>query len=178
MSYLQNPKIDNQATDGLNGVHNSLAYRVHEIEKHFHSPEYWYGRDATDGYLLLDGLESWTVTAGTGEAFGAAVQISDGTEIESGSSTKKMDIHRILFTDISKADTTYVMIIRYGTGTFALSERLTSLAIRVGSLTNESTPVEIMAPRIACNNKIWVQTKSQTNNETLSFMVGVHTYVG
>ena len=36
-------KIDNQATLGLLGTNNSLAYRVHEIEKHFHSPERWLG---------------------------------------------------------------------------------------------------------------------------------------
>ncbi len=36
-------KVDQAATNGLAGVSNSLAYRVHEIEKHFHSPGYWWG---------------------------------------------------------------------------------------------------------------------------------------
>ena len=31
--------IDTVAVDGLSGVSNSLAYKVHEIEKHFHNSE-------------------------------------------------------------------------------------------------------------------------------------------
>ena len=34
-------KIDQAVTDGLAGTSNSLAYRVHEIEKHFHGREFW-----------------------------------------------------------------------------------------------------------------------------------------
>ena len=34
---------DSKATVGLLGVTNSLAYRVHEIEKHFHNRERWIG---------------------------------------------------------------------------------------------------------------------------------------
>ena len=36
-------KIDDAATLGLAGTYNSLAYRVHEIEKHFHSGASWFG---------------------------------------------------------------------------------------------------------------------------------------
>ncbi|GAG06645.1 unnamed protein product, partial [marine sediment metagenome] len=39
-------KIDNLASLGLAGVSNSLTYRVHEIERHFHNNEYWYGAAA------------------------------------------------------------------------------------------------------------------------------------
>lgn len=46
MTYLNPSKIDNLATDGLTGVANSPAYRVHEIEKHFHNDELWYGISA------------------------------------------------------------------------------------------------------------------------------------
>jgi len=35
-------KIDGAATDGLAGTSNSLAYRVHEIEQHFHSSASWF----------------------------------------------------------------------------------------------------------------------------------------
>ena len=35
-------KVDSAATDGLAGVNNSLAYRVHEIERHVHSYERWF----------------------------------------------------------------------------------------------------------------------------------------
>ena len=35
-------KIDNLAVLGLTGVVNSLAYRVHEIERHLHSSASWF----------------------------------------------------------------------------------------------------------------------------------------
>ena len=38
-----NTKIDNQAVDGLLGVKDSLAYKIHEIEKHLHNREFWFG---------------------------------------------------------------------------------------------------------------------------------------
>ena len=47
MAYdAETAKIDSLATNGLNGVNNSLAYRVHEIENHFHSVERWVGISA------------------------------------------------------------------------------------------------------------------------------------
>jgi len=36
-------KIDAEATLGLTGVLDSLAYRVHEIERHLHSSASWFG---------------------------------------------------------------------------------------------------------------------------------------
>jgi len=35
--------IDDAAVKGLLGTNNSLAYKVHEIEKHFHNWERWFG---------------------------------------------------------------------------------------------------------------------------------------
>jgi len=34
-------KIDSAATLGLEGTSNSLAYRVMELERHFHNVERW-----------------------------------------------------------------------------------------------------------------------------------------
>ena len=62
-------KIDSLATDGLAGVSNSLAYRVHEIEKHFHSEEHWYGDDGDNTGSTANNLTDWTLTAGTGGAY-------------------------------------------------------------------------------------------------------------
>ena len=43
MTYFPNTKIDDEAVLGLLGTSNSLAYKVHEIEKHFHSSGSWFG---------------------------------------------------------------------------------------------------------------------------------------
>ena len=36
-------KIDDLAVAGLLGVSNSLTYKVHEVEKHLHGRERWWG---------------------------------------------------------------------------------------------------------------------------------------
>ncbi len=36
-------KIDDAETLGLSGAHDSLAYRVNEVEHHFHVKERWFG---------------------------------------------------------------------------------------------------------------------------------------
>ena len=40
-------KLDDQAVNGLSGVEDSLAYKVHEIEKHLHNNEKWFGLAGT-----------------------------------------------------------------------------------------------------------------------------------
>ena len=49
MGYISSPKslnpaqMDHAATLGLLGTVDSLAYRVHEIERHLHSSGSWFG---------------------------------------------------------------------------------------------------------------------------------------
>ena len=52
-------KIDGDAVDGLSGVADSLAYKVHELEKHVHNREYWYGKDSIDTFLCATSATGW-----------------------------------------------------------------------------------------------------------------------
>ena len=59
MAYnSETDKIDKQATDGLAGTPNSLAYRVHEIEKHFHGEGSWFGAAIEQGGYEIAGTTS------------------------------------------------------------------------------------------------------------------------
>ena len=93
-------KIDSAAVLGLAGTSNSLAYKVHEVEKHFHNSGRWYGADPGDGFLVEGGLVAWQLVAGAGGAFGNWLQLSDGDEIASG---PRYDPHQMLFTQASAA---------------------------------------------------------------------------
>ena len=58
-SDKNSPKIDDQATDGLSGVHNSLAYRTQEIERHLHSRERWLGLAGASEAWAPYGFTCW-----------------------------------------------------------------------------------------------------------------------
>ena len=94
-------KIDGSPTSGLSGVHNSLAYRVHEIEKHLHNSEQVFGNTAND--MTADVPVKFTVIGGN-NAWGTELMLTDGTVIESGSSTMKFDINRFYAVSTSAAN--------------------------------------------------------------------------
>ena len=167
-------KIDSAAVDGLLGVNNSLAYKVHELEKHFHNSEQWYGNAA--GNFSRTALDYFRLTAGTSEAYGSEIQVHDGTVIESGSTTKKFDLHRLFIVALSANNATYKVQIYGGLTTFGESTLLTEILHRTATAAGDIAPLEIMAPRVTCNNKVWARVKSQTNGATIDMLFGLHTY--
>ena len=170
-------KIDEKATLGLAGVKNSLAYRVEELEKHFHNREYWFGKSAGDTFLDPAVLTEWQAVSGTGSAYGNAIQLSNGDEIESGSTTKYYDMHKILVTAVSASNKVYKLQILYGTGTSAATAIATEV-VGFFPATGKSAAINFMMPRITCNNKVWVKSACETDAATLDFIVGLHIYAG
>jgi len=94
-------KIDALAVDGLSGVANSLAYKVHEIEKHFHNDGKIYGN--TSNAMAADVPIVFTVTGGD-NAWGTELLLTDGTVIGGGSGTTKFDLHRMYITAATAAN--------------------------------------------------------------------------
>jgi len=92
---------DSKTTVGLLGVNNSLAYRVHEIEKHHHNSEQVYGNTAND--MTADIPVKFTVIGGD-LVWGTELMLTDGTVIESGSSTMKFDLNTFYLTSLSAAN--------------------------------------------------------------------------
>jgi hypothetical protein len=95
------PAIDQEAVNGLAGVANSLAYRVHEIEKHLHNSEQVFGNSGND--MTADIPVKFTVVGGD-NAWGTELMLTDGTVIESGSSTKKFDLNTLHIVSASAAN--------------------------------------------------------------------------
>lgn len=188
--YVDNiKKIDSLATDGLAGVSNSLAYRVHEIEKHFHSFERWLGKSADQSgndWALEDSLTEFQAVSGTG-AYGAdaddeaKVIGTDDAALETGG--VKFDLHRIFFKELSN-DTPFIIRVVWGIGTMAdaiTAGQYTTAMAQNNPAGNKAggSPINIMMPRKTWGtDKIWVQAKNATNNATVDFFVGVHEYIG
>jgi hypothetical protein len=112
LSKSQTDKIDLVAVDGLSGVNNSLAYKVHELEKHFHNAQSVWGSNS--GYMGSDYPIALSVTGGD-NAWGTENHIYAGDNIESGSSTKKMDINKFYIVSVSAANKISVVEFLYGT---------------------------------------------------------------
>ena len=165
-------KVDKLAVDGLSGTEDSLAYKVHEIEKHHHNSEYWFGDGGSN--TLADNLTEIQVTAGTSEAYGTELLIHSGADLSIGA---KIDLHEILVTAVSATSKVYKVKFHYGTGAFGASTFLTEVAGYFPASTGKSSPIPLITPRIAYSNKIWAVSKCETNSATLDFLVGIHGYV-
>lgn len=171
------PKLDSAATDGLAGTEDSLAYRVHEIERHFHNPNQCYGNSGSNN-LERSSTSPFRVTASTGGAFGTELQIHDGTVVEGGDSSKKMDVGRFYVVDSQVSDETYIIEIWAGTSTFGAATKITEVFYRTGSNIAEVVPLVTPCSRVACNSKLWARCNCSQDSQWVDFMLEVHTYVG
>lgn len=164
-------KIDGEATDGLTGTVDSLAYRVNEIEKHVHNYGHWYGKDPGDAFLLENGLVSWQLTAGAGGAYGNWVQLSNGDEI----SDPYYDPHLITVTQASAQGKLYY--IQFGTGTGGAQVVITTIAFFPAATLRQS-PVDVICTRVANTSLLWARAACETDAATVSFVLGAHHYAG
>jgi hypothetical protein len=188
-------KIDGLATLGLAGVSNSLAYRVHEIEKHFHNDERWFGKSSDQSgvnpwatSISAAGMRtSFRATSGS-SAFGADANdealcwgVNDTLSV-GGVSMTKLDFHEIFVTASSVTTIWYLRFI-YGSGTMVdaiTAGQYSCFPLIADAAQNGSIDiiVPVMMPRITIGtHKIWVQGKNATDNATIDFLFGVHGYV-
>lgn len=181
-------KIDDAAVDGLTGAEDSLSYKTHEIEKHFHNRERWLGisGDQSGNNWAIDTLSEFQAISGN-NAYGtdandeAKVLGSDDTPVIGG--MVKFDFRQIFIAGVSE-DSKYKLQIIYGTGTMAD-------AITAGQYTEEMVSsdktnpqqsagmaVDMRIPRQDAGTKIWVRAWNTVDNATINFMVGIHEYPG
>lgn len=174
-------KIDNLATNGLGGVDNSLAYRIGEVERHFHSYEKWYGAAAVPAGethiadRVAKDIAAFTIDAGD-DAWGAWVQI-----LGSDDTAQKYDLHRLMITDVEKDGAVHFIQIGFGTsGAQALTDgTYTEVVYKPQATNTEETPVAIQTRRQAAGTKAWARVLSYDQNTgTVSFYFGLHNYEG
>ena len=197
-------KVDELAVDGLSGTSNSLAYRVHEIEKHLHNREYWFGQAATPVQGVTAGTKGVgvpfvTSSVATGDGFGAWLPVLGNTDTPSvsGSGNVKMDMHRMVVTDVDAGDK-LPHFIQFGwsdlaatssdadAGADALANGDTSGFITVPEKDGKSAPINVMMPRIAIGSRVLMRYKVHARNtpwalvagSDLHFFIGLHEYAG
>ena len=175
-------KIDSAATLGLAGMHNSLAYRVHEIEQHFHSPERWYGSDGDGTGSTANNLTPWQIQASaTPGAWGTEIQILGANDVSAsdfGFTPVYFDLHRIYMVDSNDTDETYIVQFWCGDTTFGAADFCTEIPYRTGSSTTEVAHIGMQMSRSEVTKKFWARCKCTAASTTLDFIVGIHAYPG
>lgn len=187
---MENPgdgKIDGQATDGLLGVSNSLAYRVEEIEKHSHNREKWCGlATAVSGEThvadrMAGGINPFQLTAGNDD-FGPWVQILGSSDSPVTSGGVKFDGHRFMVID---TNSTNPYIVQIATGESAglaakiAAEEFTEAPFISATNNNDSGISDIMSIRVDVGEKVWARCACiGSSGSTFSFYYGFHEYIG
>lgn len=192
-------KIDSLAVDGLLGAADSLAYKITEIERHFHSGGRWFGATAAAGVgpgLLTSLLPFKVIASDTQYTYGDAIVVLDGTEgYDSPLTAVKQDPHRIFVTAAGKsaliwkvrfansqwngAGHTYANI-----GEAVTAKKYSEFLIKIDNTKSDATSVKVQTGRLNVGSILWAQVmndSSAADNEaerTLSFLIGTHTYEG
>jgi len=188
MTYIPDiytKKIDNEAVDGLAGVSNSLAYKVHEIEKHFHSAGSWFEAAGTpsathfaDRVGTVGGGGAFQIDAGN-DTWGSWVQILGADDTPARADQLFFDPHEIVIADAERVATYFVQIGRGASGAAALAAgTYTELVYHAG--TNRYTGiVNVQTGRAPAGSLLWARCMCPSNNTgTMDFYMGIHEYIG
>ena len=178
-------KIDNAATLGLAGAHNSLAYRIHEVERHFHSYERWFELAAVPAAethradAAGTGAGVFQIDAGTDD-WGSWLQILGSSDTPADAGNVYFDLHRLMVT-ATERNLPYVVQIAFGAtgdGAVTAGEYLEVVFAPASNLV-DSGPVDVNSRRIAAGTKAWARCICPgQDTATIDFMFGLHEYEG
>ena len=180
-------KIDSLAVNGLEGVSNSLAYKVEEIERHFHGYEKWFGVAAAPAGetniadRMAGGIASFQLVAGA-DTWGNWVQILGSSDTPVLAGNAKFDLHRIMVTTTNSTNPYIIQVVSGESAGIAASltaETFTEFGYISASNNNDSGIVDIMEHRKNVGTKMWARTCCIGGNATtINFYIGLHEYEG
>ena len=175
--------VDGEETLGLLGTHNSLAYRVHEIERHVHSGARWFGAAAIPTATHLadrigPSIAAFTIDAGN-NAWGAWVQILGSDDTPAVAGKAYFDPHQMVISDNELAAIYFLQFGRGASGAAALAagnytELVFDMTAKAGGVING-----IQTGRAPAGSLLWARCLSPlANTAWLKFYIGIHEYEG
>jgi len=181
----QSDKIDAVATQGLNGVHGSLAYELAEVEYHFHHYSRWFelasvpAAETHRADAAGLGAGAFQIDAGN-NTWGSWVQILGSSDTPVATGSAYFDMHEILVTATEK-NFLYVLQIGFGaSGAAALTagDYIEEVFLPAAAFV-DSGPVGIHSIRIATGTKAWARCLCDGQDTgTFNFLFGIHEYEG
>jgi len=178
--------IDNKATLGLTGVPNSLAYRVHEIERHLHSSGSWFGLAASPSGTthvadrIGAGILPFELDAGN-EDWGSWVQVLGSSDTPARASQVYFDPHEIVITSTEKAGTYFLQFARGDSGAAGLAAgNYTEVVFESDAVGARAAGItRVQTGRAPAGSKLWARTLCVgENTATINFYLGIHEYQG
>lgn len=180
-------KIDDQATLGLLGTNNSLAYRAHEIERHLHGREKWFGVAVTPSGethvadRMATSNAAFAVVSGN-DVFGSWVQIMGSSDTPVTAGSVKFDAHRYLVTTTDSTATFIIQIVSGESAGIAAklsAEEFTEVPYIAPTNSNDAGINDVMSARVLTGEKVWARCRciGQTT-KTINFYFGIHEYEG
>ena len=177
-------KIDNAATDGLQGVSNSLAYRVHEIERHLHSGARWFETATTpDGEVHVadeigSGGGAFQIDAGN-DTWGSWVQVLGSSDTPTVTGKAYFDPHQFIVEGTERASTYFIRMTRGASGAAGLAAGTYTEFVYAASVQKEAGIISVQTGRAPAGSKLWAQCMCPGENTgTLDFYFGLHEYEG
>lgn len=180
-------KLDDVSADGLSGASNSIAYRIEEIEKHFHNREKWFGVAASPSGethvadRVGGATSAFTLTAGNND-FGSWVQILGSSDTPVQTDYAYFDAHRYIVTTTNSTNAYIIQIVAGESADIAtnLANEAFSETMYISASNNNDSGIEtIKTSRIPTGTKVWVRTACiGGNGTTISLYFGLHEYSG
>lgn len=184
MSYLNPSKIDKQATDGLLGVQNSLAYRIHNIEQTMLSGGRRFGVAASPTAThkadhIGPGIAPFVMDAGN-ETWGSWLQItgSEDTPFRAGMTYFKPT--QLAIVAAEEEAVYFVQITRGASGDAGITAGTYSdLIVCVDATKKFKQVFELHTGKAPAGSLLWARCLCYGNNTgTLSFYFGIQEYPG
>lgn len=180
-------KIDDLATRGLSGTADSLAYRVGELERHFHNWERWMCVAAVPSDThkadrigaTATSTAAFTLTSGN-DTWGAWLQILGSGDTPVVAGQIKYDVHRILITTTNQVAVWFIQLAFGASGADALTANtFCSFVYNPAGPTDKTSPIDVLTRRQANGTLAWARAWAVgANGKTISFMFGLHEYEG
>lgn len=179
-------KIDSAPVDGLLGVEDSLSYIAHEIERHFHGFERWFGAAIVpDGESHVanrigTGVAAFQADAGN-NAWGAWLQILGSTDTPASAGNVKFDLHRVQVVGVERTNTVHFVQIAYGAsgGAALAAAAYTEFVFHPLGQQGQRVPIPVMCHRHDVGTKVWLRILVPGQNTgTMDFYHGLHEYEG
>jgi len=174
--------LEEVATTGLLGVNNSIAYKVHEIERHLHGWDRRYGVAVTpsathkmDSISAGNGVVAFRTDAGTSD-WGDFTQV-----IGSGDTVLPFDFHNLAITAAEGANKTWFIQMGYGPSGLEMIANGTysEIVFTPQSVNGRPVSLPVMARRAAAGSLGWVRCLCiSTDTHWLDFYIGMHFYEG